>query len=112
METSETSTPTETLRSRLPSQEILLKEYNRRKTVNISYSKRSFAKNLGLSPAFLVQLMSGKRRLTSKIAQALSAKLALSPEERHSLASESTGFGFSGYLKPSATSPNSETDSL
>lgn len=48
---------------------------------NSSFSLRAFAKNLGLSPASLSQILSGKRPLTLNTAKKICDYLALSPAE-------------------------------
>jgi uncharacterized protein (TIGR02147 family) len=48
---------------------------------NSSFSLRAFAKNLGLSPASLSQILSGKRPLTLTTAKKICDSLALSPSE-------------------------------
>lgn len=50
-----------------------------------SYSLRSFAGKIGVSPASLSQILSGKRRLSKKMAQQIAVRLCLSPGETHSL---------------------------
>ncbi|MGZ3806814.1 MAG: helix-turn-helix transcriptional regulator, partial [Bacteriovorax sp.] len=48
---------------------------------NSSFSLRAFAKNLGLSPASLSQILSGKRPLTLSTAKKICDSLNLSPIE-------------------------------
>lgn len=52
---------------------------------NPSFSLRSFARRLGVSPAYLSLLISGKRRLTTPIAIQLAERLSLSPADRAAL---------------------------
>ncbi|MEZ4742667.1 MAG: DUF4423 domain-containing protein [Bdellovibrionota bacterium] len=47
---------------------LLLDEYLSRKKKNPSYSKRAFSRDIGLSPAFLSQLLNCKRKLSEKAA--------------------------------------------
>lgn len=49
---------------------------------NPNFSLRAFARHLGMSPAQLSQLISGKRPLTQKAAHKISERLDLSPMER------------------------------
>lgn len=70
----------------LNAQELLINELNRRKSANPNFSLRSFAKWLGLSPAQLSQMLTGKRTITVKSMKKISERLGLSPNERHSLA--------------------------
>lgn len=50
-----------------------------------SYSLRSFAQKIGISPASLSQVISGKRPLSKKMAQLIAGRLCLSPAETHRL---------------------------
>ncbi len=63
-------------------QQILKDELDLRKGKNHSYSLRSFAKHLDLSPAQLSQVMSGKRTLTPKIAEQICKKLGFKDLEK------------------------------
>lgn len=63
-------------------QRLLQDELKRRKEKNPAYSLRAFAKSLGMSPAQLSQLVSGKRPLTLKTFEKLARELALSPIEK------------------------------
>lgn len=47
------------------------------KARNPGYSKRAFAKRLGLSPGALVEVMSGKRKISAKLAARLEERLGL-----------------------------------
>lgn len=67
-------------------QELLITELNRRKSINPNFSMRSFAKWLGVSPAQLSQMITGKRPITLKSMKKISDRLGLSPNERNSLA--------------------------
>lgn len=69
-------------------QESLLSELSRRQARNASYSLRSFASHLGLSPALLSQLLSGARPLTHRTAVLLSQRLSLDPEQSTKLLME------------------------
>lgn len=57
-------------------------EFETRKKRNPSFSLRSFAQWLGVSPAQMSQVLSGKRNLTMKMAMKISDKLCHSPQER------------------------------
>lgn len=60
---------------------LLKRELELRKQRNPRYSLRSFAKNLGMSPAQLSQLISGKRKFSPDTLQQVSEQLHLSPEQ-------------------------------
>lgn len=78
--------------------QLLKEELESRKKRNAQYSLRAFAQSLGLSPAQLSQLMSGKRNYTAPVLLQIAQRLHLSPEqERHLLASA---------LVPSSVSKN------
>ncbi len=57
--------------------EILRNEYFRRCRENARYSIRSFAKQAGVSPGSMSELLSGKRPLSIKIADKIAAKIGL-----------------------------------
>lgn len=61
---------------------ILKKELEIKKRKNSSYSLRSFARNLSVSPAQLSQVMSGKRSITVKLTEKILSKLHMSPAEK------------------------------
>jgi uncharacterized protein (TIGR02147 family) len=61
--------------------QILKIELEQRKKANAAYSLRAFARYLGVSPAALSQLISGKRGLSLKRLNSLLEKLGLTPEE-------------------------------
>jgi uncharacterized protein (TIGR02147 family) len=63
-------------------QTVIQTDFEARRSRNYAFSLRSYAQYLGLSPAQLSQLLSGKRKLTPKTARKLSLKLNLSPVER------------------------------
>lgn len=64
---------------------LLKGELAQRKERNSGYSLRAFAQNLGMSPAQLSQLMSGKRNFTVDVLNQISKSLHLSPDEERSL---------------------------
>jgi plasmid maintenance system antidote protein VapI len=66
-------------------QSLVSAELLKRKERNPSYSLRSFARQLRMSPAHLSNLLSGKRKLTLKQASKISDQLGLSPFEREQL---------------------------
>lgn len=59
---------------------LLQKELASRCARNPKYSLRAFAKALGISPAYLSHLLSGRRKLTLKSLRTLGLRLGLSPE--------------------------------
>ncbi len=64
---------------------LLDAELTKRRAVNPTYSLRAFSKHLGLSPAQVSQVLSGKRPLTAKAAVKIADRLRLSPIERRRL---------------------------
>lgn len=62
--------------------EILQHDYEERQKRNVRFSKRSYAKLLGLSSGRLVDLLNGKTALTEKAARLLISKLNLSPADQ------------------------------
>lgn len=65
--------------------DILTSEFQRRQDRNPRYSLRSFAGFLGMSPAHLSQVLSGKRALSFKAAESIASRLSLPPVERQRL---------------------------
>lgn len=61
---------------------ILKEQLQSRQELNSSYSLRAFAKKLELSPSKLSEVISGKKRLSSKRAEDVVNKLELSDNER------------------------------
>ncbi len=61
--------------------DLLNEEFLERVKRNPSYSKRAFAKLLGVSPGALSELLNGKRKLTSKSAQKISQALGYTRAE-------------------------------
>ena len=59
----------------------ILREFERRKAKNESYSLRAFARDLGLTSGRLSQYFSGKRRITIAVGRIISENLGLSPTE-------------------------------
>lgn len=68
-------------------QQILFSELKKRKTKNSRYSLRAFSKYLGISPAYLSLIMSGKRLLPvskiQKIAHKLDLEFSLDVENKN-----------------------------
>lgn len=62
--------------------ERLKAEYEIRRERNPNLSLRAFARWLGISPAQISQILSGKRRLTPKLAAQLARRLDMSPFEK------------------------------
>lgn len=59
----------------------LTEELDNRKRSNRAYSLNAFSRSLGISPATLCQVLSGKRRLGRKAALRIIDRCSLSPEE-------------------------------
>ncbi|MBI3557121.1 MAG: TIGR02147 family protein [Deltaproteobacteria bacterium] len=66
---------------------FLNEELARRMRVNPRYSLRSFARQLGVSPGELSELLRGKRKLSFKLAVKIAIKLDLSMDEKNHLLS-------------------------
>lgn len=64
---------------------LLKNELAERKARNSNYSLRAFAQNIGISPAQLSQLLSGKRNFTADMLAQIATALHLSPDEERSL---------------------------
>ena len=62
-------------------QEFLTRELDRRVKVNARYSQRGFARNLGLSPGELSEVLRGKRKLGLKAALKISRAMGFNPAE-------------------------------
>ncbi len=62
-------------------QKLLVAELEVRKKRNPQYSLRAFALSLGVSPAQLSQIISGRRNITIKSLQKISQGLGLAPSE-------------------------------
>lgn len=60
---------------------FLVEELGRRTRANPRYSQRAFARDLGLSPGELSEILTGRRPLTHKSAGKISEALRLSPAE-------------------------------
>ena len=64
--------------------DILNEEFQRRVGVNHRYSLRAFARDVDVSPAFLSQIIGGKRRLSEDRAEQIADKLSLNRKRRES----------------------------
>lgn len=78
-------------------------EYLKRRQKNYNYSIRSFSNYIGISPATVSHLLSGKRKPSTKFATRLFTKLDITPEERNIVLSSLKKL----TLQPTNT-PNSE----
>ena len=85
-------------------QELLTTEYAKRKERNPNFSIRAFARFLEVSPAQLSQMMTGKRSITVKSIQKISARLNLSPSEKREIAQV--------YLNPDMTETSAQKKRL
>jgi len=63
--------------------ETLLKEYSKAKAKNPMFSQRAFAMRLGLSSGATSSILSGKRRVSKKMAQKILERMAINPLEKH-----------------------------
>jgi plasmid maintenance system antidote protein VapI len=59
---------------------LLVSEFDRRRTANPRYSLRSFARDLSIDHSTLSQIVRGRRRLTHRTVVALGRKLRLPAE--------------------------------
>lgn len=65
-------------------QQFLTAEYARRRQINSRYSQRAFARQIGLSPGELSEVLSGKRKLSLKSALRIAKSMGLnSTETKH-----------------------------
>lgn len=62
-------------------QKFLAQEYSRRRNINPRYSQRAFARQIGLSPGELSEVLSGKRRLSLKSALRIARAMGLTATE-------------------------------
>lgn len=86
----------------------LKNELKERQARNPSFSMRSFAKWLGLSPAQLSQVISGKRKVTPKVLRTVSDRLGLSPIERIAFMNKTLSIDEGGTLPAHASLQLSE----
>ncbi len=63
-------------------QTLIQQEFLDRKRMNQHYSSRAMARDLGLSPAFYSQFMSGKRALSDETAQSIAQRLKWTRKKR------------------------------
>jgi uncharacterized protein (TIGR02147 family) len=96
-------------------QKFLAQEYARRRQVNSRYSQRAFARQVGLSPGELSEILSGKRKLSLKSALRIAKSMGLtSTETKHlvhlSQVEKSRVIGGSELLEP--TLPTLETQQV
>lgn len=57
------------------SYKVIIKEFERRREVNSQYSLRAYARNLGVSPGILSQILNKKREITPKILSQIAPRL-------------------------------------
>ncbi len=75
--------------------EILQRKYTEVKNRNPAFSKRSFAKKLGISSGSLSSILQGERRISKALATNMADTLGLAPDERHQFLSPfQTRFSF------------------
>src|SRR5436305_266178 len=72
--------------------ELLHTELQKRRVRNERYSLRSFARALGLSPAFLSKVMNGKKSVGEATFQKIAIRLAIDPEQADLLKARLPGF--------------------
>lgn len=96
-------------------QQFLSAEYARRRQINSRYSQRAFARQLGLSPGELSEVLSGKRRLSLKSSLRIAKSLGLTPTETKHLihiaqVEKSRIIGGAELIEPAL--PNFETQNV
>lgn len=89
---------------------FLKEELARRMRANPRYSQRAFARQLGISPGELSEVMNGKRHLSLKSALKIAKQLQLSPVEAQHLVQltqveKSRSLAGSSLLEPEAHTP-------
>ncbi len=94
--------------------EYLRIEFSRRSNANSRYSLRSFARTLNLDPGSLSQVLSGKRTISTTVANRILARLETSPSDRErflqSILGEKTTLGVSKIAKSLRISARSVDD--
>lgn len=86
-------------------QQFLTQEYARRRQVNARYSQRAFARQVGLSPGELSEILSGKRNLSLRSALRIAKSMGLNATETKHLVhlaqlEKSRDFGGADLLEP------------
>ena len=71
--------------------EHILSKYIHARNANPSYSKRAFAKRVGISHGSLIEIMSGKRKVSKKMALKLCEKICLNPKQTDMIFNEVLG---------------------
>lgn len=66
-------------------QGLLLEKFSEYRIKNSSYSLRAFAKKLGVSPALVSQVLTGKRPISAKFASIIVDRLNIDPQSQHDL---------------------------
>lgn len=69
------------MKLRLSFRSILRKELQRRRRINVRYSLRAFARQLGISPSRLSEILTGRYGLSGTAARALAQRLGLSDDQ-------------------------------
>jgi uncharacterized protein (TIGR02147 family) len=83
---------------------VLISHFEMKQAKNAGYSKRAYSRDLGVSPAFLSQILSNKRSLSPARAELISKKLNLSQDERDYLIAQAiTSTSRSETLKAKAS---------
>lgn len=70
---------------------LLHSEFDSRRVKNPTYSLSAFSRFLGISPASLSQILSGKRRLTYKTARKIASRCLFSPEQSRAFLASAAG---------------------
>ena len=73
------------MKEQIALQKILVTKYEGLRSKNPHYSRRAFSKKLGLSAGAISELFNGQRKVSAKLAERISQRLALDPQERAEL---------------------------
>jgi uncharacterized protein (TIGR02147 family) len=79
--------------------EFIAHEFAERKKANPNFSLRAFSRWLGLSPAQVSQMITGKRKVTLASLKLIASRVGLSPAERESLFAEIMSDDFSSRAR-------------
>lgn len=64
------------------SRELLVDQIEEKISMNPNYSANAFARDIGVSKAYLSLMLNGRRKITLKLAEKISKKLNLTPKEK------------------------------
>jgi uncharacterized protein (TIGR02147 family) len=70
------------MKEQLAFQKMLLTKYEELRSKNSKFSRRAFARKLGISSGAISEIVNGQRKISLKLAGRISARLGLDPQER------------------------------